>query len=523
MKVRLRLAFLFGSLATIFFLYQSFRFLKMGSILLGEPDEFVHAKLAQNLLTSLVPFYDGRPFFYDLPGYFLASSLVLRLVGDPLFSLRLVSFFSTIALGFVVFTYLKRKNFSFAAAVFGVPLYYLNPFTVFYSQVGLIEPFLSLLSFVFLFFYDSLLEKTTYGHAFFAGLFLFLVVLTKYSGLYFLAASAVVFLGRCLFLNYRRREDLKGGLLVLDINFLLVIILPIILILPLVMFYYFQFPLEFKEQTRQALGLTSLAVFRLFTNLDWKNMGNLFWWFTPYICLFSSAGFVLIFFERIKAFWFFLFSFLVLLVLVFSRAPFHPRYLVSLLPYLSILAAVTFEFLNKFIFKKRKFLFLILLLAVFGLGGAGSVREAFDSSKSEAFRKLTGTLDKFDPSRTGWVLSNYWPNLVGGETGRLKYAWLTLDNREIRIFQPDSEMIGEQIMKSGQALVVIEEQYASELVYSPSRYEALLWVKKQFRPVAVVNDPRPNFPFFKRAGVILKVYQPSTDSSLDGSEFQKPL
>ena len=101
-------------------------------VILGEPDEYVHAQIAQNLLKTPFPYYSGSPFFYDLPGLFVIGSFVTRFINDPLISVRFVSLFSTILLGVAIYFYLRSKYLTGWAALIGALLFYFNPLTIFY-------------------------------------------------------------------------------------------------------------------------------------------------------------------------------------------------------------------------------------------------------------------------------------------------------------------------------------------------------------------------------------------------------
>src|SRR3989344_7203936 len=62
------------ALAIIYFKF--FDVSRAGGVILGEPDEFAHSQIVARLPATRGPFYSGKPFFYDPPFFFWASSLL---------------------------------------------------------------------------------------------------------------------------------------------------------------------------------------------------------------------------------------------------------------------------------------------------------------------------------------------------------------------------------------------------------------------------------------------------------------
>lgn len=480
-------------------------------VILGEPDEFVHAQLSQNLLRSPIPTYSGAPFFYDLPGMFVTGSLVLRFVKDPLVSVRLVSFLSTTALGLLIYYYLRKRGVTVIGSAVGGLLFYFNPLTIFYSQVGVIEPLLSLFLFSFLVFYDLFLEKNLLRYSALAGVFLALAIFTKYTALYFLLLALLVFAYKSLRASFSLLR-LKSGYLLLDFKSLVPLAIVAVTVVPVVFFFYSKFPAELKFQTRQVLGFTSMAVFSPFINLDADFFGKLFWWFPIPMLVGTLLGFIAFLDKFRQKSLFCLASFLILFVLVSSRAPFYPRYLVVLLPYIAVFSAVFLDYSVGFLPlpSRMRGALLILVLVLYIVTYRNIISDSYLSSKHNLLETAAASINKNPANSSKWVLSNYWPNIVGSRVGRQNYAWLTLDNREISIFQPTESKTGLEIMKEGRAVMVIENIYSNFLVYPPARYEALTKIKRELRPDLVITDPSSNFPFFKDSVNRVDIYTPLT-------------
>lgn len=480
-------------------------------VILGEPDEYVHAQIAQNLLKTPFPYYSGSPFFYDLPGLFVIGSLVTKFVNDPLISVRLISLFSTILLGVAICFYLRTKHLTLWAALFGSLLFYFSPLTIFYSQVGLIEPLVSLFLFCFLMFYDLFLERNQLKYSFVSGLFLAAALFTKYTALYFILVALVIFIYKSLIVSLKEITKRRTDYLLLDLKALIPLAIPVVTVLPVIVFFYTRFPIEFKIQTYQVLGVTRMAVFLLFTNLNAETAGNILWWVPLPILLGTLFGFFA-FLARFKSRSLFcLLIFVISLVLVLSRAPFHPRYFIVLLPFLAILNATFLDFvINRLPIRVGlKAALFITLLLFFVLVYRGVIYESYFSAKHNVLERVAEVITA-DPSAKGkWVLSNYWPNIVASKMLGHPYAWLTLDNNEIRIFNPEESQTGLEIINEGRAVIVVENKYTATLVYSPSRYEALTRVKS-LKPDFVMEDTMPNFPFFRDSTNRINVYLPDS-------------
>lgn len=480
-------------------------------VILGEPDEFVHGQISYNLLTNSIPFYSGAPFFYDLPGLFVLGSLVIRFVKDPLVSVRLVSLLATLMLGLVIYYYLRKKGITVIGSAVGVLLFCFSPLTIFYSQVGVIEPLLSLFLFSFLVFFDLFLEKNLLRYSALAGVFLALAILTKYTALYFLLLALLVFAYKSLRASFSLLR-VKSGYLLLDFKSLVPLAIVAVTVVPVVFFFYSKFPAELKFQTRQVLGFTSMAVFSPFINLDADFFGKLFWWFPIPMLVGTLLGFIAFLDKFRQKSLFCLASFLISFVLVSSRAPFYPRYLVVLLPYMAVFSAVLLEYTLGLLtaFPRLRKTLPVLAVVLYIVTYRNIISDSYLSSKHNLLETAAASINKDPANSSKWILSNYWPNIVGSKVGRQNYAWLTLDNREVSIFQPGERKTGLEIMKEGRAVIVIENMYSKFLVYPPARYEALTKIKRELRPDLVITDTSPNFPFLKDSVNRVDIYMPLT-------------
>lgn len=498
--------FVAGSLVAVILLARNLS----GGIILGEPDEFVHAQISQSLLKNPIPFYSGAPFFYDLPGFFVASSLVLRIVKDPLFSVRLVSLLSTVALGLAIFAYLRRRGLTGTLAFCGALIFYLTPLTIFYSQVGLIEPLLSLFLFCFVALFDAYASGSRRRYAVLAGLFLTLALLTKYTALYSILILASIFLYRSAKGSLNEFRKGRKNYLALDVGSFFPLFMALGSVFLTAYYFYKKFPWEFKLQTYQALGLTQMAIFRPFTNFNPETVGNILWWF-PWPLLLAGALGLLVFSARLKGrAVFFLANFIILFILVFSRAPFHPRYLVVLLPFLAVFSAFCLDFAGRFIVFIPRFrgIFPLAAVLIYAIFYRSIISDSYFSTKHSLLEESANYVTGNPGNKNKWVLSNYWPNIVSSKMPGNPYGWLTLDTREIQIFNPQETRSGLELIRAGQAVVLVEERYSGMLVYSPSRYEALVRLKRT-RPEATIYDKSPNFPFFRNSLNSVNIYMPS--------------
>lgn len=478
-------------------------------VILGEPDEFVHAQITQNLLKNPIPTYGTAPFFYDLPGLFAVSSMVERIVGNPLVAVRLVSLLSTAVLGLLIYFYLREKGLGRVAAVGGTLIFYSTPLTIFYSQVGLIEPLLSLFLFCFLVFFDLFLDSDRVSLAVLSGVFLAFALLTKYTAFSSVFLIAVVFLYRLVKFSLQEFKNSRKAFLVLDKGTFMTLAIPVATLLPVVIYFYRKFPWEFKLQTFQALGLTQMAVFRPLTNFNGEFLSKITWWFPWPPLLAGAVGlFIFLFWYRGRAV-FFLVNFLILFILVLSRAPFHPRYLVVLLPSWAFLGAFFLEGLARLVpVVKLRGVAGVTLFILYIFFYRSLLGESYFSSKHDLLENAARYVKSSSVEGRDWVMSNYWPNIVVRELPGKRFAWLTIDNKEVQIFNPQEKRTGRQIIKAGEAVVVTEDLYSGTLVYPPPRYEALVEIKR-LQPEAVIYDKYPNFPFFRNSGNSVNIYIPS--------------
>ena len=291
-----------------------------GGIILGEPDEFVHVKLVESILQNGQPTFQGKGFYYELPGYFTLGSLVTRIFSfAPLVSLRLISLVSTLGTAGLVFFYLKRKE-SWLEATTGGLFYLLIPLSVFYSRVGIIEPLLVFLLTGTMVFFDLGRVEKNWRFSAFAGLFLGLGLLTKYSILPIFVLVVGFFLLDFFQDNLR---FWKSDSIRLRLIGFLPIVLSLVLFLPVLLYFYKLDSLTLKDQTRQVFGLTGETK----QELRLERLVDFSWWFSIPLVFLAVVGFV-VRLKSIRREGFMAISFLLMVATIVSRFTISSHYLI---------------------------------------------------------------------------------------------------------------------------------------------------------------------------------------------------
>lgn len=490
-------------LCAVFFL--AFRILPQKGIIPGEPDEFIYSRVSRDLGWGFPPYYLGAPFVVQLPLFPILSAPIIKITGDPLFSVRIVSFVLTLVTSLVIFWYLIDKFRSHYIATLGAAFFLFNPLTVFYSQIGVLDPTLSLFLFIFFIFLERAMRSGRLWLFLLAGLASLASIFTKYTGLYTIPILLLVFFLRSVMLNMQNRENLKRGYLFFDYKSLLAFSIPTVFSLSLLFFVYRHFPLEFNWQVLEVLGLSRATSYNLLLGLNSELIKFMLLSFSPIFLILVIVGSVLSL-TNLKAIGPITAMSLVVSLVVFSRLPFYFRYLVILVPFYAILAVIPFVYIRKISLKAKLLILAVIPILYFSLT-AKSLVFSYNSTKHDLLEDTVLYVNKLDPKKSAWLLSNYWPNVLSDISGRVSVGWLTLDNHEISIFVPNEKKTGKEIMETKPTYVVIEDYFSkTQIVANGPRFEALQYVVSNYEPIKVISDNNPNFPFTESSNRISIYY-----------------
>lgn len=462
-----------------------------GGVILGEPDEMVHAEVVRNLINNRIPSYRGVGFYYDLPAYFTVSAILSALIiHDPLISLRFVSLMATLISAAIIFYYLLKKE-GLRAAILGGALYFVIPLSVFYLRVGIIEPFLVLGLTGAVCFFDLGRSERKLLFSCLSGLFLGLALLTKYSVLPVLAVMAAYFIIDFIRAN---RTFYRERYLYVNLHSFLPLAVGLALFLPVLYFFYKHDPVTVKWQTYQVLGLFGgvKQEFRL------GRLAEFPWWYSWPVLTMSLAGLAGLL-TRFRKYSFLLICAGAMLYVVLSRLPFYPRYSLTLVPFLVVFSALGLSFLKS---KKIAAATFVVIFAI----NAPSLTSAYKSSFQRLIEDSVLAVGKTG-AKPAWAFSNYWPNYFGGQMPPVKFAWLTYDGSDLRAFAPGENRDALSILKKDGGVVFLENLYADlTLTQQPGRMRAIDEVRKNYKPDITVKSSSPNFPFSKTFGNSIDVY-----------------
>ncbi len=472
----------------------SFRVLPQKGIIPGEPDEFIYSRVSRDLSWSFPPYYLGAPFVVQLPLFPILAAPIIKITGDPLFSVRIVSFILTLATSLAIFWYLIDKFRSYYIATLGAAFFLFNPLTVFYSQVGVLDPTLSFFLFIFLISLERAMRSGRLWLFLLASLASLASILTKYTGLYTIPILLLAFLFRSVMLNARNRENIKRGYLFFDYKSLLAFSIPTVFSLSILFFISRRFPLEFNWQVVEVLGFNGAASFNLIASLKSGVINSLTTSISPLFLILVISG-LFFSFLNLRTFGPIVGMSLILSALVFSRLPFNFRYLVVLIPFYTILAVIPFVYIRRFPSKVKLLILAVIPVLYFALM-AKSLVFSYNSTKHNLLEDTVLYVNKLDSKKSAWLLSNYWPNVLSDISGRVNIGWLTLDNREISIFTPSEKRTGKEIMETTPTFVIVEDYFSkTQIVANGPRSEGFHYVVSNYQPVKVILDGNPNFPF----------------------------
>lgn len=462
-----------------------------GGIILGEPDEFVHTKLVQSLLQTGKPIFQGKGFYYDMPGYFFLGAIFSEIFStNPIVSLRLISFFSTVATAGLIFFYLQRKDCR-ATAILGGLFYLLTPLAVFYSRIGIIEPLLVFFLTGAMVFFDLGLQRRDWRLSVLSGIFLGLSFLTKYSILPIFFLMVLYFLFDVLRDNstFWRSEFIK-----LRLTSFSPLIGGLLLFLPVFFHFYGIDSSTLKDQTRQIMGLTG----EVKTELRVERLNDFFWWFSMPIIFLSILGFI-ISLKNFRRDAFVIFSLLTMVLAVVTRLPFYSRYALVLAPLLVIMAAR-----GGLAFGRIRLWWAVLIL-VFVLN-LNPVYEAWRVSHSDFLETAVQKALTIKP-QARWLFSNFWPNILASIGGVSNYSWLTVESPDLQAFAPKENRDALEILKQEGGVVVLEDIYVKYFLTSKKgRDVAIEQLEKNYSPAFILENRETNFPNLRLKGDNLKVY-----------------
>lgn len=477
------------------------RFYRLGGgVVLGEPDEFIHQSVVENLHQSPWPAYFGSPWFFQMPLYpylgFFLSFVFLK----PYVALRVVSVLSSVFLILGTYLFFRHKNSprsGFWAALFLA----LSPFSIYVSRLALLDSTFVSFGFLFLYAYQIARDKQSKSWSFLAGGLLTLALMAKYSALIYWLVFFAFFLFQ--FFKDNRENFAKNENFKINLVDFLPLAISAGIILPILYLMRKHDAYSFKLQL-----FTSLGFLRDFWRIKggelsfWYYGGNLAWWLTwPVFALFPLG--LALFLKRLRNFAVLAVAFLVTLLVVLPFRPFYPRYFYPVVPLVAILAGVGFERIWNL---RKTWLRLLSLLLILTLVLPTSL-EAFDSTSHDLVEKAGQEVQSYglnDP----WVFTNYWPNIIGRSAKSSRTTWLTRSFWDGRAYVPDLQKAPTEIFRQEGGFVLLEDLYASSryFINPGERLAAKSEIAKEFPPVKTIIDEASNFPHFRGRSDRIRVY-----------------
>lgn len=481
-----------------------------GGLVLGEPDEWSHLEVARNFSFSLYPQYSGVPFYYSLPLYPLLGYLFSFALPAKFLALRIVSLLASLIISVGIYLYMRHKG-NYWAGFWASIIFTLTPLSIFYSRIGLIDMTLTSLVFLSIITFDLATQKKSLKWGIFSGVFLGLSILSKYTALTFLGVIglylAVLFIksfyqkGLTYWLKSWRSLKFPKIYRVVFLQFLTAAIL----VLPIVFIFALHSRHVFRDEFNYIFNFSSSAKGFFFPQII-ENSPNLI---SPLTGVAFVVGLgVLLVKGYLRSYGLILLSFLVSFYIV-GRVNLTPRYLVVLLPYISVMAGLgIYWFSTNINFKFSKIIMSVLLFLFF----LPFVGQPFQASYHTTVKKV-GEYVKSINKDNQWILTNYWPSIYIDETGSYKTTWLSSSIGDSQAFSTFPTSLYQKIdkpslevlMKEG-GIVVLEDLYSKNL-YNSSRAEGESYVKSRYTPVATFVDNQPNWPFFNTNSNKISVYQ----------------
>lgn len=314
-------------------------------------DEAIYVNWGQIMTTK------GGMLFYSLfdgkqPLLIWIFGLVNKIIPDPFFSGRLVSVFASL-LTFCGLYLLGKKFFSYPLSLLPAFIYLTAPLFTFFDRQALMEGVLITINVWSLYFITRYLTKKNLKTIIFLGIILGVGLFVKSTAVVFLILSFAVF----LFLGFQQKKSFKLNPFV---ALLILILIVFVILLPLIV--QPNFKVIFTRGERFNLTLTEILKLpaSVWTNNIFSLTTISFWHLTPPLFLLTIYGLWVAFKKRLNLllFWFLGGIFITIL----TARGLSPRYVVALLPLISIFASFSiFNFFKKSYFLGSLTLILLII------------------------------------------------------------------------------------------------------------------------------------------------------------------
>lgn len=474
-----------------------------GGINLGEPDEFIHAEVANNFRLGFSPRFSGGYWFFEFPLFPYLGYLVSLIFPDNYMGLRIVSVIFSIALALGIYFYLKFKV-SARAGIIGSLIFVFSPMAVYYSRLGLLDMGTAAAATLFLFSFDYALSRRSLFFSILSGIFLGLSLLIKYSALIYLLVLGLYALVRNL-KSFKEKFG-RSGYFELDTLTTLPLIISFLLTFPLAFLLRRLDPFQFKLQL-----FTSLGFVRDFWRLKGGDLtlahygGDIIWWLSvPVIILALFSPLYL--FKEWRRFHVLILGLLLTALFVLPHTPFYPRYFFPLIPFAAVLAGLGSEWLLTRLKLSRTRVFIcsgVLLLFILP-----SAYEAWASTQHRLIDDTGAYINGLSPSRNPWIFTSYWPNYFGVAAGSARATWLTSSAWDAGAYVKDIPASPLELLGKEGGFVVLENLYSPSpiFIHNPERFKAWKLIREQNSPVKIIEDKYPNFPHFSNKKNSAEIY-----------------
>lgn len=525
------------------------RFLGLNNgLVLGEPDEFIHADVAANFAKSWWPMFSGGGWYFELPLYPFLGYLVSLLFPGRYLGLRLVSALASLLLTLGFYWYFSRKSFRRLGFIVAL-LWAISPLSIYYSRLALLDSWAVAFGMLSLFAFDIALDPTLEASkvsesrlwAILAGVFLGLAMLVKYTALIYLLVPMVYFGILSLKETLISVEDTEGRhravsrplgfksilrlishleTVNLNITSFLTLVIAFMMTFPLMIILRQHEPYQFKLQT-----LTTLGFVRDFWRIKGgeltigDHLRDISWWLTWPVVVLATMG-VLAKVKGLKSkvkskgitdgseismvLWL---GLLFTCLLVIPHTPFYPRYFLPLVPFIVIFAGIGFERILSLTTLPITvyyllFTFIIILILPTSI-------ESYRATNHNLIEDTGQYIKSQTKEENLWLFANYWPHFFGRAAETEKATWLADSAWEAKAFVSNVEKSPLEILEEEGSFVVLEELYSySPMFISPlSRTNAWEYVKENYEPTVVIEDTSPNFPHFRISHNETLIYQ----------------
>ncbi|MEK7611038.1 MAG: glycosyltransferase family 39 protein [Patescibacteria group bacterium] len=497
-KIRDLLPILFLILLSLFKFYRL-----PGGINLGEPDEFIHAEVANNFRLGFWPRFSGGYWFFELPLFPYLGYLVSLIYPGNYVGLRIVSVIFSIVLALGIYFYLKFKV-SARAGLYGSLIFIFSPMAVYYSRLGLLDMGTAACAMLFLFSLDYALSRRSLSFSILSGIFLGGALLIKYSALIYLVVLGLYWLVRNF--KFFKEKLSRSGYFELDTVTTIPLIITFLLTVPLAFFLRRLDPFQFKLQL-----FTSLGFVRDFWRLKGGELtlahygGDIVWWLGWPVMLLALFSLVYLFKEW-RRFLVIILGLLLTALFVLPHTPFYPRYFFPLIPFAAVLAGLGSEWL--LIKLKLSRVGSLLLFVALLLSLVPSVYEAWASTQHRLIENTGAYIDGLSQSRNPWIFTSYWPNYFGVAANSTRATWLTSSAWDAGAYVKDISASPLELLGKAGGFVVLENLYSPSpiFIHNPERISAWKLIREQYSPAKIIEDKYPNFPHFSNKKNSAEIY-----------------